>query len=142
MLKQTILSSLFALSLSTAAAANAPAESLRPVFIEGGQYTAVLSQGQQSWRLLPADGVDLAVSAVAGCEPGDRLPEGIWLVTRDAQGRPMLSAPSVTALPAGHPEQVALRPCGGADGEGLFVAAPQGLIDWLGYNTGAIYVEN
>lgn len=142
MLKHTLLSSLFALALSTAAAANAPADSLRPVFVEGGQYTAVLDQGRQAWRLLPADGVDLAVSAVEACEPGSRLPEGIWLLTRDAEGRPTLSAPSVTALPAGHPEQVALRACGDADGEGLFVAAPQGLIDWLGYNTGAIYVEN
>lgn len=128
------------LATSLAAAANVPAEPVSNVYIEGGQYTAVLAQHAQAWRLLPGDGVDLAVSA-QGCAAGAPLPEGIWLVTSDAQGRPALSAPSTTALPAGHPEQVALRACG-ETGDGPYVSAPQGLIDWLVYNTGAIYVDD
>ena len=131
------------LALSVGVAANVPAETVPSVYIEGGQYTAVLNQRTQAWRLLPRDGVDLAVSAAKDrCEAGAALPEGIWLVTSDAQGRPMLTAPSYTVLPADHPEQVALRACGEPSDGRPFVAAPQGLIDWLTYNTGAIYVED
>ena len=132
-----------ALSLSIGAAANVPVESVSPVYIEGGQYTAVLTQRTQAWRLLPQDGIDLAVSSNgAGCHAGGHVPEGIWIVTSDAQGHPVLTAPSITELPDGHPGQVALRACGApADGQ-PYIAAPQGLIDWLTYNTGAIYVED
>ena len=132
-----------ALALSLGVAANVPADTVANVYIEGGQYTAVLQQDTQAWRLLPKDGVDLAVSAAAGaeCRGNGTLPEGIWLVTSDAEGRPALAAPSTTELPAGHPEQVALRACG-ETAEGPYVSAPQGLIDWLTYNTGAIYVED
>ena len=143
MLKSSLFTGLFALALSAGVAANAPVESLQPVYVEGGQYTAVLNQRTQSWRLLPADGIDLAVNAAeTGCNPGGRLPPGLWLVTQDGAGRPTLVAPSHTELPAGHPEQVALRACGEpADGQ-PYVAAPQGLIEWLSYSTGAIYVED
>lgn len=143
MSKSSLFPGLFALALSAGAAANAPLESLQPVYLEGGQYTAVLNQRTQSWRLLPADGVDLAVnSAESGCNPGGRLPPGLWLVTQDGAGRPTLVAPSHTVLPDGHPEQVALRACGQpADGQ-PYVAAPQALIEWLSYSTGAIYVED
>jgi hypothetical protein len=131
------------LALSVGAAANVPVESIAPVYIEGGQYSAVLNQRTQAWRLLPADGIDLAVSSNgAGCHAGGHVPEGIWLVTSDATGHPVLTAPSTTALPDGHPGQVALRACGEPANGQPYVAAPQGLIDWLTYNTGAIYVED
>ena len=131
------------LALSLGAAANVPVEPASAVYIEGGQYTAVLNQRTQAWRLLPASGPDLAVSAAeTGCNAGGHLPTGIWIVTRDAQGRPALTAPSTTVLPAGHPEQIALLPCGEANDGLPHVTAPQGLIDWLTYNTGAIYVED
>jgi hypothetical protein len=141
--KISLVSGLIALALSAGAAANAPLESQQPVYIEGGQYTAVLSQRTQSWRLLPADGIDLAVNAAeSGCNPGGRLPPGLWLVTQDGDGRPVLSAPSHTTLPDGHPEQVALRACGELGDGTPYVAAPQGLIEWLSYRTGAILVED
>jgi hypothetical protein len=144
MLKRQTLIGLSALALSAGVAANfAPTKSQAPVFIEGSQYTAVLSQNDQSWRLLPADGIDLAVQAAdAGCMPGRELPKGIWLVTRDGEGRPALSAPSVTQLPPGYPEQVALPACGESAKGRPHLAAPQGLIDWLSYNTGAILVQD
>jgi len=130
------------LALSLGSAASVPAGTISNVYVEGGQYTAVLRQDTQAWRLLPKDGVDLDVSAASeSCRGQGTLPEGIWLVTSDAAGHPVLTAPSYTALPAGHPEQVALRACG-ETGEGPYVAAPQGLIDWLTWNTGAIYVED
>lgn len=143
MSKSSLFSGLFALALSAGAAANVPVESLQPVYVEGGQYTAVLNQRTQSWRLLPADGIDLAVNAAEpGCNPGSRLPAGLWLVTQDEAGRPTLVAPSHTALPPGHPEQVALRACGEPVDGRPFVAAPQGLIEWLSYSTGAIFIED
>ena len=143
MSNRPLISGLFALALSAGAAANAPIESLQPVYIEGSQYTAVLSQRTQSWRLLPSDGIDLAVNvAESGCNPGGELPPGLWLLTQDAAGRPTLTAPSHTARPEGHPEQVALRACGEANDGQPYVAAPQGLIDWLGYRTGAILVQD
>ena len=135
---------LFALALSAGVVfATAPGESQEPVYSEGGHYTAVLNQQTQAWRLLPADGIDLTVSAAeSGCLAGRTLPEGVWLVTSDAQGKPVLRAPSTTALPHAYPDQVALRACGDGGDGAPHVSAPQGLIDWLAYNTGAIYVEN
>ena len=142
MMKRRTVIGLSALALSAGVAANFPTPE-PPVFVEGSQYTAVLSQEDQSWRLLAADGIDLAVNAAEpGCLAGRRLPEGIWLVTQDRDGRPVLSAPSVTRLPNGYPEQVALVACGTSSNGAPHVAAPQGLIDWLGYNTGAILVQN
>lgn len=142
MLKRRTLTGLFALALSAGVAANIQAPSQKPVFFDT-QYTAVLTQSNQSWRLISADGVDLAVNAAEpGCLAGRRLPEGVWLVTQDASGRPVLAAPSVTELPAGYPEQVALVGCGSSAHGQPHVAAPQGLIDWLGYNSGAILVQN
>lgn len=142
MLKRRTAIGLTALALSAGVAANFPTPEA-PVFIEGSQYTAVLTQEDQTWRLLASDGVDLAVNAAEpGCLAGRRLPEGIWLVTEDGEGHPMLSAPSVTRLPHGYPEQVALVACGTSSNGQPHVAAPQGLIDWLGYNTGAILVQN
>jgi hypothetical protein len=143
MLKRRTLIGLTALALSAGVAASLPHEPAAPVFIEGSQYTAVLSQRDQSWRLLPADGIDLSVNAVEpGCLAGRHLPKGVWLVTQDAAGKPVLSAPSVTALPNGYPEQVALLACGESAKGRPHVAAPQGLIDWLSYNTGAILVQD
>ncbi|MCI1728056.1 MAG: hypothetical protein LKM32_01215 [Chiayiivirga sp.] len=143
MLKRRILIGLSALALSAGVAANYAVESQQPVFIEGSQYTAVLNQQDQSWRLLSAEGTDLAVSAAEpGCLAGRRLPEGVWLVTRDAAGQPVLTAPSVTVLPNGYPEQVALLDCAASAKGRPHVAAPQGLIDWLSDHSGAILVQN
>lgn len=49
---------------------------------------------------------------------------------------------SVTSLPSGYPEQVALLSCGASAKGRPHVAAPQGLIDWLGFHSGAILVQN
>lgn len=143
MLKRRTLIGLAALALSAGVAANFPAEPVAPVFIEASQYSAVLSQRDQQWRLLSPDGIDLAVSAAEpGCLAGRRVPAGIWLITQDAAGQPVLSAPSVTELPRGYPEQVALLACGASAKGRPHVAAPQGLIDWLGYHSGAILVQD
>ena len=142
MLKRRTVIGLTALALSAGVAAQFPAAE-PPVFVEASQYTAVLKQADQSWRLIAADGMDLSVNAIgAGCLAGRRVPEGVWFVTRDGEGRPVLSAPSVTPLPNGYPEQVALLVCGTSSQGKPHVSAPQELIDWLGYHSGAILVQN
>ncbi len=113
----------------------------RPVFTDG-QYTATLDQASQHWKLLPIDGQEIEMfSPGRRCASGDAIPEGVWLVTRDGQGRPELLAPSVTHLPAGHVGRVALVACG-EDVQGKqSVAAPRILIDLLAERTGAVYVS-
>ena len=74
------------------------------------------------------------------CATGAMIPAGVWLLVHDAQGRPELLAPSVTALPPGMSDRVALRSCDRASGREL--AVPQALLDLLDDRTGAIYVYN
>ena len=105
----------------------------------GSQYTASLDQTHNQWRLQPANGDDLVIDT-GTCATGTMVPSGVWLVVRDPQGRPELLAPSVTRLPQGVPDRVALRSCGKATGREL--AVPQTVLDLLGERSGAIYVYN
>jgi len=142
MLNLNSLIAFAALSLSASATANAPVRSIAPVFVEGSQYSTVLDQGSQNWRLLTTDGIDLNVSPVdADCSNDLRLPEGIWLLTRDGEGHASLVAPSITELPERFPEEVPLVNCEDHPDAGQ-LRAPQALIDWIGANGGAIDVRN
>ena len=105
----------------------------------GSQYTASLDQTHNQWRLQPANGDDLVIDT-GTCATGTMVPSGVWLVVRDPQGRPELLAPSVTRLPRGMPDRVALRSCGKATGGEL--AVPQTVLDLLSERSGAIYVYN
>ena len=142
MLNIKTLSALVALTLASAAAANAPQRTLTPVFVEGSQYSAVLEQDAQRWRLLSDDGADLTIAVSGDCTAGTSLPEGIWMLTRGVDGKPTLTAPSATVLPDGYPEEVALLACDEADTDTPHLTAPRELIDWLSYNSGAIYLGN
>ena len=108
-----------------------------PVYVPGGQYTATLDQTQNVWRFLPMNGQDLLIDA-GTCSTGAMAPAGVWLLLRDASGRPELVAPSATHLPAGSPHRIALRACDQASGREL--AVPQAVLDLLADNTGAVYV--
>jgi len=110
-----------------------------PVYQAGGQYTAVLNSINSQWRLLPSDGQDFAIQLDAGCHSATTIPAGLWLLTRDADGKPELLAPSQTVLPAGHSGHIPVVGCN--DGQSDSLALPASLIQWLGDNTGAIYVE-
>lgn len=103
----------------------------------GSQYTASLDQTHNQWHLQPVNGDDLVIDT-GTCATGTMLPGGVWLVVRDRQGRPELLAPSVTRLPHGVPDRVALRSCGQATGREL--AVPQTVLDLLSEHSGAIYV--
>lgn len=108
-----------------------------PVYVPGGQYTATLDQTQNVWRFLPMNGQDVLIDA-GTCSTGAMAPAGVWLLLRDARGRPELVAPSTTRLPSGSPDRIALRACDQASGREL--AVPQAVLDLLAASTGAIYV--
>ena len=110
-----------------------------PVYQAGGQYTAVLNAADAQWRLLPGDGQDFAIQLEDNCHSRAKVPTGLWLLTRDANGQPELLAPSQTVLPKGHSGHVPLVGCNDKQNDAL--AVPASLIEWLGNNTGAIYVE-
>jgi hypothetical protein len=109
------------------------------VFNPGSQYTATLDQSHNQWRLQPVNGQDVIINT-GSCSTGAMVPTGVWLLVLDAQGRPELLAPSVTRLPAGRSDRVALRACDQAHDRQL--AVPQSVLDLLSTNTGAIYVAN
>jgi len=121
--------------LAAAPIGASPAE--EAVFVPGGQFTAAYDQTTNVWRFLPLSGDDVIVDA-GRCATGAMAPVGVWLLQVDGQGRPELVAPSVTVLPAGAPDHIALRACGQARGREL--AVPQTVLDLLATNTGAVYV--
>ena len=113
------------------------------IFVEGALYSAVLHGNRNAWRLLPTDGPGVMLRVRPACQAGLPPPRGLWLLTRDAAGRPTLVAPSATPLPPGHPGEVPLVACGQplpADGPAL--AVPADIIAWLGQHSGAIYVAH
>jgi hypothetical protein len=116
---------------------NLDEEPVAATFTPGGQYTATLDQTHNQWRLQPANGQDVVIDA-GNCATGAMVPTGFWLLVLDDDGRPALVAPSITQLPKGAPERVALRTCDRASGNEL--AVPQTVLDLLTVNTGAIYV--
>ena len=109
-----------------------------PVFTAGSQYTAVYRQGRGEWQILPVTGQDLVVGT-GECATGSVHPNGVWLVSRDDDGRVQLVAPSTTELPAGAADTIAVRACDEAQADALVL--PQPLIDLLAADTGAVLIE-
>jgi len=141
-MNRTFRLSLIAAAALAAAGAQAKPRAADPVFVAGSQYSAVLSQADRSWRLLPLDGADVELRAEgASCASSAPLARGVWLVSRDESGRLELVAPSTTALADGAPAHVALVACGDADARSPAVVAPRVLVDWLGTSAGAVYAD-
>ena len=136
-----LILALAAMSLSAAASTARPAfpspGEVNPGFAAGSQYTASFDQTHNRWRLQPADGQDVEIDTGA-CATGAMIPTGVWLVVRDTRGRAELLAPSVTRLPAGSPDRIALRNC--EEAQGRSIAVPRALLEILGERTGAVYV--
>ncbi len=138
--KISTLMAISAMLLSAAASAARPQPLHEPAesfYVAGNQYTASLDQTHNQWRLQPASGEDLVIDT-GTCATGTMIPAGVWLLVRDERGRPELLAPSVTPLPAGSADHVALRSCETAQGSEL--AVPAALLKLLGERTGAVYV--
>jgi hypothetical protein len=119
-------------------ASAAEIEDAGPVFNSSSQYTAVYRQGEGRWQILPVTGQDLAIDT-GECAADATIPKGVWLVTRDAEGRVQLLAPSTTVLPAGAADTIAVRPCDQSEPGAL--ALPQALIDLLAADTGAVLID-
>ena len=130
-------------TLITSILLSSPAMSSEPdidsVYQAGGQYTAVLNSANAQWRLLPSDGQDFVIQLDDNCRSNAKIPAGLWLLTRDTNGQAELLAPSHTVLPEGHSGRVPVVSC--ADQKNNALAIPASLIEWLGNNTGAIYVQ-
>lgn len=138
--KTTTFMAISAMLLSAAASAARPQPLHEPAesfYVAGNQYSASLDQTHNQWRLQPASGEDLVVD-LGTCATGTMIPAGVWLLVRDSRGRPELLAPSVTPLPLGASDHVALRSCETAQGSDL--AVPAALLKLLGERTGAVYV--
>lgn len=136
-----LVSGLATVALLVGAVGAAGAAVTEPVYVAGGQYTASFDQSAHRWNLMPLDGQDVLVEARdARCEVTTQVPQGVWLVGRDAQGLPELVAPSDTVLPQGHSGRIPLRVCG-EDAVAGALNAPRSLVEWLATNAGAIYVD-
>jgi hypothetical protein len=131
-----------ALPLAAAAYVERP---LDPVYAAAGQYTASLQARAQLWRLMPLDGNDVEIRSDAVC-PHTALPaRGLWLIGRDAEGRPELVAVSATPLPAGHSGRIALRRCDDpilGDGSSAAYGVPAPLLQMLMAQSGAVLVDD
>lgn len=135
-----LLLSVLLTGLPAATAAATPAAD-EAIFVEGSRYDAVFNSDLNRWRLLPARGRAMNLRVAASCHGGSPPPPGLWLLTRDADDRPVLVAPSATALPAGHPGRVRVLPCDQADADALpALAVPEPIIEWLSTHSGTIYV--
>lgn len=135
-MKRLLLATLLSLAGLAPASAAPPAD--EAIFVEGSRYDAVLDARRGDWRLLPLTGAEVRLHLSGHCRGDAAPPPGLWLLSRDAQGRPELVAPSATPLPAGHSGRIALVGCDEPVSGGLPV--PEALADWLVQHSGAIYV--
>jgi hypothetical protein len=134
-----MLSLVLAAALTPAVAGAQAQESDASQYVAGSQYTAELNQTTGHWRLMPANGQDVVIDT-GTCATGAVHPKGLWLLVRDASGRPELLAPSTTPLPIGSPDRIAIRSCDQATGNEL--AVPQVVIDLLTADTGAVLLND
>lgn len=137
------LSTLFGVAALTAAGLAAATATYEPLYIFDGQYTATLQQHTHRWQLQPLRGDEIdVIDHASDCGSKAPIPNGLWLVTQDGDGRPQLVAPSVTALPAGFPQHVALRACGEkSDGE-LALFVPPVALNWIAANVGSVLLDD
>jgi hypothetical protein len=138
-MRTSLISFFLAAALTPVVAGAQATESDAPQYIAGSQYTAELNQTTGHWHLLPANGQDVVIDT-GTCATGAVHPKGLWLLVRDANGRPELLAPSTTPLPAGSPDRIAIRSCDEATGKAL--AVPQVVIDLLTADTGAVLLND
>ena len=110
-----------------------------PLLIADTQYSAVYEQGRGTWMLIPPTAGVVMQQDGGRCREDRAIAPGLWLITRDASGRVELVAPSVTPLPAGHPDRIALLACDSVESGGLHL--PKALIDVLARDHGAVLIN-
>lgn len=141
-LKSTLTALIACVSLQASAYVN-HFPTYEPQYIFDGQYTAALQQRAHHWRLLPLRGeqIDVSVNA-SNCNAGTTVPSGLWFVTPDSAGKLQLVAPSVTKLPAGFPDSVALRACGEQADTRTTLFVPSKALDWIALNAGTVLIDD
>lgn len=112
----------------------------KPVYFDGGQYSAALSQSARQWHLQPLSGDDVEVID-RSCMNRTHVPVGVWLVTRSEDGRLQLLAPSSTILPSGYPQQIALRACGDSGTEASLQVPPV-VLGWINDNVNSVLIDD
>jgi len=139
-MKPILAAAVLAVAIAAAAAGASAVRqpSYDPQYIFDGQYTAALQQHARRWRLLPLRGEEVDVAAA--CDSRS-VPAGLWYVTPDEAGRLELLAPSVTALPGGFPQHVALRACGDTATAGATLFVPAAALDWIAANAGTVLID-
>lgn len=137
------LSAFFIAAAFMAGVAAAATPAFDPVYIVDGQYTAVLEQHAHRWRLLPLRGDEVDVTDQSTtCGSRTRIPNGLWYVTQDVEGRALLVAPSVTTLPSGFPTQVPLRACGESGTPDATLFVPAVALAWINSNVGTVKIDD
>lgn len=138
-----LFTALFA-TIALAAQAQAIATpTYEPIYITDGQFTATLEQHSHRWRLQPlrGDEVDITDRSTT-CGSHAPIPHGLWYVSQDEHGRPQLVAPSVTALPNGYPQTVALRACGDQAGDSVALFVPAVALAWINDHVGSVLIDD
>lgn len=138
---RTLLALLLTTGLATPAAADATDADI--AVRTGAEHTVETDPSARHWQLRPLQGSPLELTLGDQCPlPTSPLPRGLWLLTRDAQDRPVLLAPSATPLPAGHPGLVMLDDCD-ADhaGQPHRLAVPTALNELLASHGSAVLVK-
>ncbi len=138
MLKFAVIALASGVALASAAAATRLPQ--KPVYFDGGQYSAALYQGARQWRLQPLAGDDVDVTDRT-CINRTHVPVGVWLVSRDGDGHLQLLAPSSTILPSGYPQQIALRACGDV-GSDAALQVPPVVLAWLEANVNSVLIDD
>ena len=136
-----LFSAVFA-TFALAAQAQATA-SYDPIYITDGQFTATLEQHSHRWRLQPlrGDEVDITDHSNA-CGSRAPIPHGLWYVSQDQRGHPQLVAPSVTALPNGYPQTIALRACGDHADDAVALFVPAVALAWINDHVGSVLIDD
>ena len=142
MLKHSLSALIASAMLGTIASAASP-PNYEPIYITDGQYDAALKQSEHLWRLLPLFDEEVDVTDRSkDCGSRVPIPHGLWYVTQDDNGRPLLVAPSVTPLPPGFPEHVALRACGESAGGDTALFVPAVALDWINAHAGTVLIDD
>ena len=142
MLKHSLIALIAAGALAAGASASGK-PTYEPIYITDGQYTATLKQHLHRWLLQPLRGDEVDITDHSQtCGSHTPMPKGLWYVSQDEHGRPQLVAPSVTPLPAGFPQHVALRACGEKADDAVALYVPPVALHWINDYVGTVLIDD
>jgi hypothetical protein len=138
-----MLSALIAVGATAGSVAANATVSYEPIYVTDGQFTATLEQHSHRWLLQPLRGDEVEiVDHASDCGSRKPVPHGLWYVSRDAQGRPQLVAPSATELPDGYPSRVLLAACGDDAVADAVLRVPPVALHWINDFVGSVLIDD